>query len=132
MMHTKVSNLIFVFQLSTPQEESAGSHLGDSLYSILEKEAETADHGDTEHAQTEQAGEETVPGVLEFHDNKGRNVSLCHGNTMARRSDSYNQGLVISAKPLARDTLFKVRASLSRKWDNIWRKLSLTFIDFKL
>ena len=106
-----VSSLIFVFQVSTPQEESAGSHLADSLYSILEKEAESAEPGDTEHAQTEEAREEvTAPGVFEFHDNKGRNVSLCHGNTMARRSDSYNQGLVISAKPLPRDTLFKVSA----------------------
>ena len=109
MLPTKVSSLIVVFQVSTPQEESAGSHLADSLYSILEKEAETAEPGEP---QTDEAGEETVHGVLEFHDNKGRNVSLCHGNTMARRSDSYNQGLVISAKPLPRDTLFKVKITL--------------------
>ena len=36
--------------------------------------------------------------VFEFHDNTGRNVALCHGNTVARRHDSYNQGLVMSAR----------------------------------
>ena len=94
-----------LFQVSTPQEESAGSHLADSLYSILEKEAESAEPGEEQG----EAEEVTTAGVFEFHDNRGRNVSLCHGNTMARRSDSYNQGLVISAKPLPRDTLFQVR-----------------------
>ena len=97
-----------MFQVSTPQEESAGSHLADSLYSILAKEAEPEDTTHTQTEEAEQSGANT--GVFEFHDNRGRNVSLCHGNTMARRSDSYNQGLVISAKPLPRDTLFQVRA----------------------
>ena len=96
-------------QVSTPQEESAGSHLADSLYSILEKEAESAEPGEDQGEVEEVTN---TAGVLEFHDNRGRNVSLCHGNTMARRSDSYNQGLVISAKPLPRDTLFQVRTPL--------------------
>ena len=95
--------------MSTPQEESAGSHLADSLYSILEKEAESAEPGEDQGEVEEVTN---IAGVLEFHDNRGRNVSLCHGNTMARRSDSYNQGLVISAKPLPRDTLFQVKTSL--------------------
>ena len=98
-----------MFQVSTPQEESAGSHLADSLYSILEKEAESAEPGEEQG----EAEEITTAGVFEFHDNRGRNVSLCHGNTMAKRSDSYNQGLVISAKPLPRDTLFQVRTLIT-------------------
>ena len=88
--------------MSTPQEESAGSHLADSLYSILEKETgPEQEPGEPEETRT--------PGLFEFHDNRGRNVSLCHGNTMARRNDSYNQGMVMSAKPLPRDTLFQVK-----------------------
>ena len=57
--------------------------------------------------------------VFEFHDNTGRNVALCHGNTVARRHDSYNQGLVMSARPLPRDTLFQVLIShLTPRWSS--------------
>ena len=46
-----------------------------------------------------QQPEDTVAAtVFELHDNTGRNVALCHGNTVARRHDSYNQGLVMSAR----------------------------------
>ena len=63
----------------TPQEESQASHLPDSLYSILEKEG----GGETSDVSGQVS--------LEFHDNRGRNVALCHGNTVAKRNDSYNQ-----------------------------------------
>merc|ERR1712150_23081 len=59
----------------------------------------------------------TTAGVFECHDNSGRNESPCHGNTMARRSDSYNQRPVISAKPLPRETLLQVLIlHLNHKW----------------
>ena len=36
---------------------------------------------------------------------------------MARRTDSYNQGLVVSARPLARNTLFSVTVShTAQRW----------------
>ncbi len=91
--------------MSTPHEESAGSNLADSQYSILEKEAKSA-KTDEVYVEAEKV---TTAGVFECHDNSGRNVSPCHGNTMARRSDSYNQRPVISAKPLPRETLLQVR-----------------------
>ena len=73
------------------QEESQASHLADSLHStVLEKEAGAG----------QQPGDTVAATVFEFHDNTGRNVALCHGNTVARRHDSYNQGLVMSARPL--------------------------------
>ena len=64
------------------QEESQASHLADSLHStVLEKEAGAG----------QQPGDTAAATVFEFHDNTGRNVALCHGNTVARRHDSYNQ-----------------------------------------
>jgi hypothetical protein len=48
------------------------------------------------------------PVVLEFHENHGRNVQLGEGRRMAKRTASYNQGVVISSKPLPREQLFQV------------------------
>ena len=94
-------------KVSSPQEESQSTHPQDSLYSILEKEA-VGGSGEAE---------EPEPNIFEFHENRGRNVRLCHGNTRARRNDSYNQGLVMSARPLPRNTLFQVLIShLTPRW----------------
>lgn len=49
------------------------------------------------------------PIVLEFHENHGRNVQLGEGRRTAKRTASYNQGVVISSKPLSREQLFQVR-----------------------
>ena len=89
----------------SPQEESQASHLPDSLYSILEKEG---------------GGESSdPPNTFEFHDNKGRNIALCHSNSMAKRNDSYNQGIVVSARPLPRNTLFQVLIShMTPRWSS--------------
>jgi hypothetical protein len=58
------------------------------------------------------AGAETEPAVhavvLEFHENHGRNVQLGEGRRTAKRTASYNQGVVISSKPLPREQLFQV------------------------
>ena len=94
-------------KVSSPQEESQSSHPQDSLYSILEKEA-VGGGGEVE---------EPEQNLFEFHDNRGRNVRLCHSNTVARRNDSYNKGLVMSARPLPRNTLFQVLIShLTPRW----------------
>ena len=87
------------------QEESQASHLADSLHStVLEKEAGAG----------QQPGDTAAATVFEFHDNTGRNVALCHGNTVARRHDSYNQGLVMSARPLPRASAPPASTSPSR------------------
>lgn len=46
--------------------------------------------------------------IFEFHENHGRNVQLGEGRRAAKRTASYNQGVVISSKPLPRDQLFQV------------------------
>ena len=87
------------------QEESQASHLADSLHStVLEKEAGAG----------QQPGDTAAATVFEFHDNMDRNVALCHGNTVARRHDSYNQGLVMSARPLPRASAPPASTSPSR------------------
>ena len=49
-----------------------------------------------------QEAAETVsqPIILEFHENHGRNVQLSEGRKTAKRTASYNQGVIISNKPL--------------------------------
>lgn len=48
--------------------------------------------------------------TLEFHENHGRNIQLSNENQSARRIASYNQGVVVSARPLPRGQLFQVRS----------------------
>ena len=99
MMGVSVTSSHKVTSPGPGQEKSQASHLADSLHStVLEKEAGAG----------QQPGDTMAATVFEFHDNTGRNVALCHGNTVARRHDSYNQGLVMSARPLPRNTLFQV------------------------
>ena len=83
--------------LASPQESQA-SNLQDSLDNIMEKEAGCSE-----------AHNEVVN--LLFHENRGRNVALANGNTVARRNDSYNQGIVVSARPLATNSVFQVTIS---------------------
>lgn len=53
----------------------------------------------------------------EFHENRGKNIQLLQGNLTAKRTASYNQGIVVSSKPLPRDQLFQVRIDkLNTRW----------------
>ncbi|KAJ4442722.1 hypothetical protein ANN_04313, partial [Periplaneta americana] len=73
--------------------------------------------------QTSSGSNQTVletshqPIVFELHENHGRNVQLGEGRRTAKRTASYNQGVVISSKPLPREQLFQVRVdSLNSRW----------------
>lgn len=46
--------------------------------------------------------------LIQFHENTGKNVLLSPERLSARRSESYNQGIVMSTRPLPRNTLFQV------------------------
>lgn len=46
--------------------------------------------------------------VIQFHENSGKNILLSSDRLSAKRSESYNQGIVMSAKPLPRSTVFQV------------------------
>ncbi len=50
---------------------------------------------------------EAVTSLVKFHENRGRNVVLTCGNTVARRSHSYNQGKLVLCF-LSRDLIFLV------------------------
>lgn len=45
---------------------------------------------------------------LQFHENRGRNIELSPDRCIASRIESYNQGVVLSSKPLSRGMLFQV------------------------
>lgn len=49
-----------------------------------------------------------VPTVMMFLENHGKNIQLSNQNLTAARVSSYNQGLLVTAQPLARQQLFQV------------------------
>ena len=56
---------------------------------------------------------------LTFHSNTGKNVVLKDGGLRAVRGESYNQGLVMSNRPLARDERFKVTVGrINKNWSS--------------
>uniref|UniRef100_A0A069DZT6 Putative notch signaling protein n=1 Tax=Panstrongylus megistus TaxID=65343 RepID=A0A069DZT6_9HEMI len=53
----------------------------------------------------------------QFHECHGRNVQLSESRLAAKRVSSYNQGLVLGTRPLARGAIFQVRIeSLNTRW----------------
>lgn len=54
-----------------------------------------------------------VPTVMAFLENHGKNIQLSNQNLTAARVSSYNQGLLVTAQPLARQQLFQVRVRLN-------------------
>lgn len=46
--------------------------------------------------------------LVQFHENTGKNILLSPERLSARRSESYNQGIVMSARPLPRNSVFQV------------------------
>lgn len=49
-----------------------------------------------------------VPTLMTFLENHGKNIQLSNQNLTAARVSSYNQGLLVTAQPLARQQLFQV------------------------
>lgn len=49
-----------------------------------------------------------MPTVMMFLENHGKNIQLSNQNLTAARVSSYNQGLLVTAQPLARQQLFQV------------------------
>jgi len=64
-------------------------------------------------------GKQVSQNKLEFHENRGRNIQLSHDNTVAKRTESYNQGMVVSHRTIQEDTLFQVHiTSINSKWSS--------------
>ena len=59
--------------------------------------------------QEEQDQDTTEVIAMTFLGNHGKNIQLSNGNQTARRVASYNQGILVSSKPLLRNQTFKVR-----------------------
>lgn len=49
-----------------------------------------------------------VPTIMAFLENHGKNIQLSNQNLTAARVSSYNQGLLVTSQPLARQQLFQV------------------------
>nr|XP_006813437.1 PREDICTED: neuralized-like protein 4-like [Saccoglossus kowalevskii] len=57
------------------------------------------------------------PVCIEFQENHGKNIQLCNGNLTACRTASYNQGVVVSSKPLPIMQRFQIRIDrLNSRW----------------
>lgn len=64
-----------------------------------------------------------VPTVMAFLENHGKNIQLSNQNLTAARVSSYNQGLLVTAQPLARQQLFQVtllHSDIFLMW-SMWR-----------
>ena len=46
--------------------------------------------------------------AFQFHENHGKNINLSSDRSVASRSESYNQGIVMSARTLSRNSVFQV------------------------
>ena len=62
--------------------------------------------------QTGNDNEQTVDSL--FDGNHGKNLMLRNENATAERTDSYNQAVVLSQKPLPQNRLFQVQINSSR------------------
>uniref|UniRef100_A0A3Q4G8W8 Neuralized-like protein 4 n=1 Tax=Neolamprologus brichardi TaxID=32507 RepID=A0A3Q4G8W8_NEOBR len=69
-----------------------------------------------------------VPTVMAFLENHGKNIQLSNQNLTAARVSSYNQGLLVTAQPLARQQLFQVRFHIDRLNPSWTSSLSLGVI----
>lgn len=49
-----------------------------------------------------------LPTLMTFLENHGKNIQLSNQSLTAARVSSYNQGLLVTAQPLARQQLFQV------------------------
>lgn len=75
-------------------------------------EISAAGHGEPERlcgVQVEPEPCALVPTAMMFLENHGKNIQLSNQNLTAARVSSYNQGLLVTAQPLARQQLFQVR-----------------------
>jgi len=91
----------------------------DSLEVIMESGVRSCDGA----AAAEMSSLTTAAAVitpLAFHENHGRNVQFRDEERVtAFRSDSYNQGIVISNRPLKTDEVFQVRIDkLNQRWSS--------------
>lgn len=59
-----------------------------------------------------------VPTLMAFLENHGKNIQLSNQNLTAARVSSYNQGLLVTAQPLARQQLFQVTSPCSDQSNN--------------
>ena len=59
---------------------------------------------------------------LEFHASHGKNIELSNQNLTACRTDSYNQAIVLSHRPLIRNHVFKVTILAIENMISYWFK----------
>ncbi|TRY73920.1 hypothetical protein TCAL_09119 [Tigriopus californicus] len=94
-------------QVQSPGHDSLGSQFRPTLIT-LQDSLET-------HVMRDFPDE--IVKALEFHENRGRNINLRNGNTLAIRPDSYNQGVTLTNRPLRREELFELKIErLLTKW----------------
>ncbi|WAR14180.1 NEUL4-like protein [Mya arenaria] len=76
-------------------------------------------HQIVRHIDRDQDRDTASSCVSEFHCNHGKNIRLSNGNLTITRTASYNQGVAVTSKPLARNHLFKVRIDkLNTRWSS--------------
>uniref|UniRef100_A0A3Q2NPP4 Neuralized-like protein 4 n=1 Tax=Fundulus heteroclitus TaxID=8078 RepID=A0A3Q2NPP4_FUNHE len=82
--------------------------------------SESCSEGEEDSSPVREAESETcplAPTVMMFLENHGKNIQLSNQNLTAARVSSYNQGLLVTAQPLARQQLFQFQIDrLNPSW----------------
>lgn len=109
-------SVVSVSQTAHPSPAGSLVHRLPSMNTMLDSLEVVLELGDEDDCEKGEKGEIRRTG-LEFHDNHGRNVQLSDGNATAIRTDSYNQGFVITNRSLKEEEVFEVRLDrLNNRW----------------
>nr|XP_034336321.1 neuralized-like protein 4 isoform X5 [Crassostrea gigas] len=61
--------------------------------------------------------DEEYPNTIGFHTNHGKNIMISNGGLTADRTESYNQGIIVTSQPLRKKHMFQVRIEhLNTRW----------------
>lgn len=52
--------------------------------------------------------DEEYPNTIGFHTNHGKNIMISNGGLTADRTESYNQGIIVTSQPLRKKHMFQV------------------------
>uniref|UniRef100_A0A3B3TXI2 Neuralized-like protein 4 n=1 Tax=Poecilia latipinna TaxID=48699 RepID=A0A3B3TXI2_9TELE len=78
--------------------------------------SDSCSEGEEDSSPVESETCSLVPTVMMFLENHGKNIQLSNQNLTAARVSSYNQGLLVTVQPLARQQLFQVIDRLNPSW----------------
>lgn len=82
-----------------------------SLLASLQSQSITSELAEAAEIEAEDEYQNTTG----FHANHGKNIMISNGGLTAERTESYNQGLIVTSQPLRKNQMFQVPLTHLRK-----------------